>query len=84
MNLGRSFCEIMKQYLIITTIMLLLSFSVNSQKNKVINAAVIDVESGLKNLSRLKVSDLGKTVRYIPLETTNDGLVGKNPIVKVF
>ncbi|MDR1114954.1 MAG: DUF4934 domain-containing protein [Tannerella sp.] len=73
----------MKRNLIISTILLLFSFSVNSQENRAVNPAVIDVESGLKNLSRLKVSDLGKTIRYIPLETPEDGLIGKNPTVKV-
>ena len=74
----------MKRNLIITMILLLLLlFSTNSQENKTRNSAVIDVEHGLKNLSRLKVSDLGKTIRYIPLETTDDGLVGRNPVVKV-
>ena len=73
----------MKRNLIITTILLLFSFSINSQKNKEINLAVIDVENGMKNLSRIKVSDLGKTIRYIPLETPDDGLIGKNPVVKV-
>jgi hypothetical protein len=41
------------------------------------------VECSLKNLSRLKVSNLGKTIRYIPLETPDDGLIGKSPVVKV-
>ncbi|MDR0573533.1 MAG: DUF4934 domain-containing protein [Tannerella sp.] len=72
----------MRRILIITTILLLFSFSVSSQKNNAVNPAVIDVESGLKNLSRLKVSDLGKTIRYIPLETPDDGLIGKSPVVK--
>ncbi|MDR1403625.1 MAG: DUF4934 domain-containing protein, partial [Tannerellaceae bacterium] len=60
-----------------------LSLSVNSQKNNIVSPAEINVESSLKNLSRLKVSDLGKTIRYIPLETPDDGLIGKNPVVKV-
>lgn len=73
----------MKRNLIIATILLLFSFSVNSQKNRVMNPAVIDIENGLKNLSDLKVSDLGKTIRYIPLETPDDGLIDKDPVVKV-
>ncbi|MDR1225020.1 MAG: DUF4934 domain-containing protein [Tannerella sp.] len=43
----------------------------------------IDVEQALQNVTRLKVSDFGKTVRYIPLETADSGLVGGNPVVKV-
>ena len=73
----------MKRNLIITTILFLFSLSVNSQKNGGMSLDVIDIESGMKNLSRLKISDFGKTIRYIPLETTDDGLVGKNPVVKV-
>ena len=71
----------MKRNLIIT-ILLLFSFSIISQK-KTVNSAVIDIESGMGNLSRLKVSDFGKTIRYIPLETPDDGLIGKDPVVKV-
>jgi hypothetical protein len=44
---------------------------------------VIDIENGLNNLTHLKVSDFGRTVRYIPLETTDDGLVGRDPVIKV-
>jgi hypothetical protein len=73
----------MKRNLIIATMLLALSFPVNSQGMKAMNPAVIDVESGLKNLSRLKASDLGQTIRYIPLETPDEGLIGKNPVVKV-
>ena len=63
--------------------MLSFLFPVNSQENKTRNSAVIDVERGLNNLSRLKVSDLGKTIRYIPLETTDESLVGRSPVAKV-
>jgi hypothetical protein len=37
----------------------------------------------MKKLTQLKVSDFGKTIRYIPLETTDDGLVGDRPVIKV-
>jgi len=48
-----------------------------------IQSGVIDVESGLDNLTRLKVSDFGQTVRYIPLETPDNGLVGRDPVITV-
>ena len=32
---------------------------------------VINVSSAFENLTELKVSQLGKTVRYVPLETTD-------------
>ncbi|GEM_PF-162407 len=73
----------MKQFLIITVTLFSFSLFTKSQENKITNLALIDVESGLKNLSRLKTSDFGKTIRYIPLETPDDGLIGKNPIIKV-
>ena len=40
-------------------------------------------EHGLQNLTRLKVSDFGQTIRYIPLDTPDEGLVGRNPVIKV-
>jgi len=43
----------------------------------------IDIERGLQNLTRLKASDFGKTIRFIPLETPDEGLVGRNPVIKV-
>ena len=73
----------MKRIIIINIILSLLFFSINSQENKIGSPLIIDLESGLKNLSRLNVSDFGKTVRFIPLETTDDGLVGRDPVVKV-
>lgn len=44
---------------------------------------IIDVVDGVDHPTELKVSDLGKTIRYIPLETTDSCLVGNNPEVKV-
>jgi len=73
----------MMQNLIIIIMLFIFCFSIHAQKNKAINSSVIDVENGLKNLSVIKTSDLGKTVRYIPLETSDDCLIGKNAIVKV-
>ena len=64
-------------------IIFLFLFSCNNQKNSVIDLDVIDIEYGLENLTRLKVSDFGQTIRYIPLETHDDGLVGNNPVIKV-
>jgi len=43
----------------------------------------IDLVKGLDNLTTLKTSDFGKTIRYVPLETTDDCLVGNNPTIKV-
>jgi uncharacterized lipoprotein NlpE involved in copper resistance len=74
----------MNQKLIFTgIIIILLLFSCNNQRNKVLDSNVIDIEGGMLNLTRFKVSDFGKTIRYIPLETTDEALVGRNPVVKV-
>jgi len=73
----------MRRHLIITSIFLIIMFSVKSQENKNIKIDVIDINRGLNNLSRLMISDFGKTIRFIPLETHNDGLIGRNPVVKV-
>jgi len=70
----------MKQKLLFAGIILSFLFSC---KNQVMQSEGIDVEYGLQNLTHLKTSDFGKTIRYIPLETTDDGLVGNNPTVKV-
>lgn len=41
--------------------------------------AVIDVAAAMDNLSPLQLSELGSTVRYVPLETTDSCLIGNNP-----
>ena len=73
----------MKRKICFTCAILLFLFSCIHQKNSVINSGVIDIEGGLQNLTRLKVSDFGQTIRFIPLETPDEGLVGRNPVIKV-
>ena len=74
----------MKQRFLFTSIMLLCLLSCKNQvQNHIADLDVIDIENGLQNLTRLKTSDFGKTIRYIPLETTDDGLIGNSPIIKV-
>ena len=53
------------------------------QENKTGQWQVIDIEQSLQNLTELKVSDFGRTIRYIPLETTDDCLIGNEPTLKV-
>ena len=36
----------------------------------------IDVLPAFENLAELKVSQLGKNIRYVPLETTDSSLIG--------
>ena len=39
----------------------------------------IDVAGAMEVLTELKVSDLGTHVRYVPLETNDSCLIGRNP-----
>ena len=74
----------MKSKLILIAFVLLFLFSCkNNQGNSVMTSSIIDIEYGLQNLTRLKVSDFGKTIRYIQLETNDNCLVGDAPIVKI-
>ena len=62
---------------------LLLMVSCTSHKKDNSGSNVIDIEEGLQKITMLKTSDFGKSIRYVPLETTDDCLIGNNPIVKV-
>ena len=62
-------------------ILILISCTNQVKDNEFSNS--IDIEMGLENLTTLKVSDFGKTIRFIPLETTEECLIGNNPTVKV-
>lgn len=48
--------------------MLLLASCNGAQQTSEVD--LIDIAGGMEKLTELKVSDLGKTIRYIPLETT--------------
>ena len=72
----------MKRNVLITGILLSILLSCEHKENRN-HSDGINVEYGLQNLSRLKVSDFGKSIRYIPLETTDKGLVGRDPVLKV-
>ena len=43
----------------------------------------IDVAGAMEQTTELKVSDLGTRVRYVPLETNDSCLIGRNPEIKV-
>ena len=73
----------MKSRLILTCAFISLLISCTNQIKDNNFSTVIDVEAGLQNLTTLNVSDFGKTIRYVPLETTDDCLVGNAPLVKV-
>lgn len=46
-------------------------------------AGVIDVTTAISSPTELKVSDLGKTITYVPLATNDSSLVGNNWAVTV-
>lgn len=73
----------MKRTILFTSLFLFWLISCSNQEKSRPSSNIIDIEKGLQNIAKLNVSDFGKTIRYIPLETTDDGLIGKNPIAKV-
>ena len=75
-------CAFMKTIHLIV-VCLIFFVSCKNQENSTFRTNIIDIEDGLQNLTTIKTSDFGKTIRYIPLETTDGSLVGNNPIFKV-
>ena len=57
----------------ILLVSILMACSPSAQKGK---EGQIDVLPAFENLTELKVSQLGKNVRYVPLETTDSSLIG--------
>ena len=53
---------------------LMVACSPTSQKGK--SEGQIEVLSAFENQTELKVSHLGKNIRYVPLETTDSSLIG--------
>ena len=49
--------------------------STTSQKNEA--QGQIDIVPAFENPTELKVSHLGKNIRYVPLETTDSSLIGQ-------
>ena len=58
---------------------LLMACSPQSQKME----GQIDVLPAFENLTELKVSHLGKNIRYVPLETTDSSLIGSGCKIKL-
>ena len=73
----------MKLKLLIACMVITALSSCKSRRDRIEEPNVIDVEYAFENLVTLKVSDFGKTIRYIPLETNDNCFVGDAPIVKV-
>lgn len=43
----------------------------------------IDIESALIDIDELSVADIGESVSYVPLETTEESLIGKRAYVRI-
>lgn len=56
-------------------------FSCSEQKES--KSGVIDVASAMSNQAELKASDYFNKVQYIPLETTDECVIGTNPVVQL-
>ncbi len=65
-------------------LLLLASFASCSSPKSETAANGIDVEGSFENLTELKVSQLGKSIRFIPLETTDESLIGNNYTVRIY
>ena len=66
----------MKTWIIWSSMLLTMMWSACSSGQGEKALGVIHVSSAFENLTELKVSQLGKTVRYVPLETTDESLIG--------
>lgn len=60
---------------------MMMACSPASQKDE--SKGGIDVLSALENMTELKVSHLGKSIRYVPLETTDSSLIGAGAKVRL-
>ena len=66
----------MKTWIIWGSMLLIMMWSACSSGQGEKTQGMIDVSSAFENLTELKVSQLGKNVRYVPLETTDESLIG--------
>lgn len=75
----------MKSKLALSAIVVFTAISCNnSQVTTSTGLTEIDIAGNMQQFTKLKASDLGKTIRYVPLETTDESLVGNNPRIKIF
>ena len=72
-----------RNYLFLALAACLLASCGNSSRQNVENIAIADVAAAMDNLAPLKLSELGSTVRYVPLQTTDSCLIGDKPTLAV-
>ncbi|MGL4327672.1 MAG: 6-bladed beta-propeller [Tannerellaceae bacterium] len=62
-------------------VMGLAAYACSSDKQNSLES--IDVIGALDQVTPISVSDLGKTVSYVPLETSDESLIGKNAYIRM-
>ena len=71
----------MKTTILSASLLLLLSSCTPTKTTNNLNA--IDIAGSFEHLTELKVSQLGKNIRYVPLETTDSSLIGNSHNIKL-
>ena len=71
----------MKKQIMLGGLLLLLGSC--TPQNKANDPNAIDIAVSLEHLTELKTSQLGKQIRYIPLETTDSSLIGNSYSIKL-
>ena len=71
----------MKKQIMLGGLLLLLGSC--APQNKATAPTAIDIAASLEHLTELKTSQLGKQIRYIPLETTDSSLIGNSYSIKL-
>lgn len=72
----------MKKQIILGGLLVLLA-SACSAPNKTDNPNTIDIAGSFEQLTELKVSQLGRHIRYVPLETTDSSLIGNSYSIRL-
>ena len=70
-----------KTTILSASLLLLLSSCTPTKTTNNLNA--IDIAGSFEHLTELKVSQLGKNIRYVPLETTDSSLIGNSYNIKL-
>lgn len=68
-----------KRGIYVTCIIALAVACTQAPHSSIEGVATIDVAGAMEKPTELKLSELGSAVRYIPLETTDSCLIGRNP-----
>lgn len=72
----------MHKYIVITCSLLL--FLVGCDVTRQEKQYCIDIEGSMSSMQTIYVTDLAETVKYIPLETTDNSVIGNRPYIRKF